>query len=386
MTNTPIQALLPAGLRDVLSPDAGHEADAVTKVMGYFGSHGFDRVKPPLIEFEDSLLDGAGAATASQSFRVMDPMSQKMMGVRADITPQVARIAAARLGSTPRPLRLAYAGEVLRVKGNQLNPERQYCQVGLELIGSSAVAADAEILTLAAGALELLGVPGISVDLTLPTLVPTLLATSEGAGPGTGGLDLTHLREALNHKDAAGVRELGGPVAEILLALLDAAGPLDRGLARLNALTLPPQAAALRDELVQVVAQVRATTPHLTLTIDPVENLGFEYHRGVSFTLFSRHGGGELGRGGRYVSGGGEAATGASLFMDAVLSVAPKPDVKPKVYVPLRADPEKAKALREQGWVTVAGLETVADIAVEARRLGCNYILRPDGDDTPTAV
>ena len=381
MTNTPIQALLPAGLRDVLFPDAGHEADAVTKVMGYFGLHGYDRVKPPLIEFEDSLLDGAGAATASQSFRVMDPMSQKMMGVRADITPQVARIAAARLASAPRPLRLAYAGEVLRVKGNQLNPERQYCQVGLELIGPSVVAADAEVLTLAAGALELLGVPGISVDLTLPTLVPAVLASADLPRDS-----LVHLREALNHKDAAGVKEWGGSVADILLALLEAAGPLDRGLARLNALTLPPEAAALREQLMQVVAQVRILAPHLTLTVDPVENLGFEYHKGVSFTLFSRLGGGELGRGGRYVSGGGEAATGASLFMDAVLAVADKPVSVRRVYVPLGGDPAKAAALRSQGWVTVSGLEPLADSVSEARRLGCSHVLRPDGDGSPSAV
>ena len=81
---------------------------------------GYQRVKPPLLEFEDSLLAGSGAAVAEQTFRLMDPDSQRMMGLRADTTPQVARIATTRLAGAPRPLRLSYAGQCLRVRGSQL--------------------------------------------------------------------------------------------------------------------------------------------------------------------------------------------------------------------------------------------------------------------------
>src|SRR5271167_5176404 len=134
----PNPALLPAGLRDLLPPDAETEASAVEALMNVFASHGYQRVKPPLLEFEDSLFAGAGAATADQTFRLMDPESQRMMGLRADTTPQVARIASTRLAAAPRPLRLCYAGQCLLVRGSQLAPDRQITQAGIELIGTDS--------------------------------------------------------------------------------------------------------------------------------------------------------------------------------------------------------------------------------------------------------
>src|SRR5215472_7060969 len=173
------RALLPAGLRDVLPPEADQEADVVHRLKAVCAQHGYARVKPPLVEFEDSLLAGAGAAMGPSTFRLMDPVSQRMLGLRADMTLQIARIAATRLRRLPRPLRLSYAGQVLRVKGDDLRPERQIGQVGAELIGSEAPAADAEAILLAAAALEAIGVPNLTVDLSSPRLVPAVIATAD---------------------------------------------------------------------------------------------------------------------------------------------------------------------------------------------------------------
>ena len=177
----PNPALLPAGLRDLLPPDAETEAASVEAVMAVFASHGYARVKPPLLEFEDSLLGGSGAAVADQSFRVMDPDSHRMMALRADMTPQVARIASTRLASTPRPLRLSYAGQCVRVRG-QRDADRQVPQAGIELIGHDSAAADAEVILVGAEALMTLGLKRLSFDLTLPALAPAMLdeASFEG--------------------------------------------------------------------------------------------------------------------------------------------------------------------------------------------------------------
>ena len=126
------KALLPDGLRDGLPPDAGHETVVYTRLLDVFAGRGYERVEPPLVEFEDTLLEGAGGALALSTFRLMDPVTQRMMGVRADMTPQVARIATTRLRKTGRPLRLCYGGSVLRVRGNQLQPERGFRQAGVE--------------------------------------------------------------------------------------------------------------------------------------------------------------------------------------------------------------------------------------------------------------
>lgn len=366
------RALLPAGLRDILPLDAEHEAAVVGRLMAQFAAHGYERVKPPLIEFEDTLLAATGAATASSSFRVMDPMTQRMMGVRADMTPQVARIAVTRLAGAPRPLRLSYSGQVLRVKGSQLRPERQFAQAGIELIGPDSAAADAEVAVLAADALVALGVTGVSIDLSLPNLVPAVLDE----------LKLTagdSLRGSLDHKDAAAVAAMGGPAAPILSALLSSVGPADRALSILAGLALPPAAAAIRDRLAQLVALIRAAAPGIVLTIDPVENRGFEYHTGIAFTLFGRNLSGELGRGGRYLAGGVEPAAGATLFMDTVLAVLPAAEAPQRVFVPAGTAVDRVRALRAEGWVTVAGLEPVADVAAEAKRLGCGHVLTADG-------
>src|SRR3712207_6204015 len=110
MDDLPHRALLPAGFNDGLPPDAAHEAATVGRMLAVLASHGYDRVSPPLVEFEATLLAGMGAAMAGQTFRLMDPVSQRMLGLRADMTLQVARIAASRLAHAPRPLRLCYAG------------------------------------------------------------------------------------------------------------------------------------------------------------------------------------------------------------------------------------------------------------------------------------
>lgn len=366
------RALLPAGLRDILPLDAEHEANVVGHLMAHFAAQGYERVKPPLIEFEETLLSGAGAATASHCFRVMDPMTQRMMGVRADMTPQVARIAVTRLAGAARPLRLSYGGQVLRVKGSQLRPERQFGQAGIELIGPDSAAADAEVAVLAAEALSELGVNGVSIDLSVPTLVPTMLAE----------LNLNaeeSLRGSLDHKDAAAVTAMGGPAAPLLSALLSSVGPADRALSILDGLDLPPAAAAIRARLAEVVALIRAAAPEIVLTVDPVENRGFEYHTGIAFTLFGRSLSGEVGRGGRYLAGGVEPATGASLFMDTVLAGLPGANPPRRVFVPAGTPRAWAQALRAQGWVTVAGLEAAADEAAEATRLGCGHRLTAAG-------
>ena len=110
MNESPDRGLLPAGLEDLLPPDSAFEAGVMERLLACFGGYGYERVKPPLVEFEENLLKGSGAATASEIFRLMDPVSQRMMGVRADMTMQVARIAQTRLARAPRPLRLSYAG------------------------------------------------------------------------------------------------------------------------------------------------------------------------------------------------------------------------------------------------------------------------------------
>jgi ATP phosphoribosyltransferase regulatory subunit len=373
----PNPALLPAGLRDLLPPDAETEASAVEALMTVFAAHGYQRVKPPLLEFEDSLLAGSGVAVADQTFRLMDPDSQRMMGLRADTTPQVARIATTRLGSAPRPLRLSYAGQCLRVRGSQLAPDRQVAQAGVELIGHDSPEADAETVVVAAEALAAVGLTRVSFDLTLPMLVPSLLD-----GAGFTGPDRVALSRALDRKDAAAVSRHGGGLAPVLTDLLMAAGPADRALEALAAAALPGLAGALAERVAETVAAIRKAAPTLRLTVDPVEFRGFRYETGVSVTVYAPGRHEELGRGGRYICGENEPATGLTLYPDAILRVAPPRKARPRVFIPSGVESPEVAGLRTAGFATVAALAAVADDMAEARRLGCSHILR-DGRVAP---
>ena len=359
--------LLPAGLGDGLPPEAGFEAAMVERLVASFARWGYERVKPPLIEFEDSLLAGPGEAMAAHTFRLMDPVSQRMMGLRADMTPQVGRIAASRLQNMPRPLRLSYAGQVLRMKGEQMRPERQLGQVGVELIGAEGPAADAEVVLLAVEALTALGVPGLAVDLNVPRLAPSILQDQ----PPQRRADLI---AALDRKDTAKVAELAGDQARLLQGLLRSVGPVETALPVLESLALPSQGAEVRANLAATIALIRKSAPDLTLTIDATDHRGFEYHNGIAFTLLGRGVRGEFGRGGHYVNHAGEAATGFSLYLDTLLNTLPMPAGPKRVFVPFGAEAAAALKLREEGWVTVQGLQ-VADAKAEAKRLRCSHFL-----------
>ncbi|WP_376094662.1 ATP phosphoribosyltransferase regulatory subunit [Roseomonas sp. CCTCC AB2023176] len=362
-------ALLPAGLADLLPPAAAREAALVEAMMATFAGHGYERVKPPLLEFEEGLLAGSGAAVADQTFRLMDPVSQRMMGLRADITPQVARIAATRLRNAPRPLRLSYAGQVLRVRGTPLAPSRQIPQAGIEVVGVDSAEADAEVASVAVEALAALGITDVALDITLPQMSPALLDAAGLAGEARG-----RLARALDRKDAGSVARLAeqaGPPAVFLPGLLAAAGPADGALAALRNVALPEAARAIADNAAEVVAAIRRRVPDLRITLDPVEFRGLQYHVGVAFTLYGPGRTGELARGGRYLSGE-EPATGMTLYPDAAMRAAPPAPEPRRVFLPFGADATTAATLRGAGDVTIAALSP----ADTAAGLLCTHELR----------
>ena len=197
-----MKTLLPSGCYDFLPPYARQESEISGKLLSIFEQFGYEQVSPPLIEYSDNLLSGRGNSLSSQIFRVMDSASNKVMGIRADITMQVARIARTRLAHAPRPLRLCYNGLIMRMNGEQLNPNRQLHQAGIELIGASSAQADAEVIIVAAEALKKVGIKKISIDLNLAEIVPSLLATEK--------LEEEQARDllaAIAHKDVAALRD-----------------------------------------------------------------------------------------------------------------------------------------------------------------------------------
>lgn len=360
--------LLPEGLGDALPQEAAAISRAMRAVLDAMDAQGYDRVRPPLVEFEHAMAQRMDGISPRRMIRFTDPASLRTLAVRSDMTVQVGRIAATALADAPRPLRLCYAGEVATISADPLDPARQRLQLGAELIGSDGVAAACEAVELAVEALAAAGVTGLSVDFTLPDLVDTLAVSALPLAPER----VDAVRHRLDMKDAGGLGELGG---ESYLPLLYAAGPIDEAVERLAAIdaggALASRIAALREIAAGLAGRAR-------VTLDPTERHGFEYQSWLGFTLFAEGVRGTLGRGGTYIiHGSEEPAVGFSLFMAPLLeALGGAQEKRDALFLPLGHDPEAARRLRAVGWRTIAAVEG----SENPRSLGCTHRLA--GKDT----
>lgn len=356
--------LLPEGLADALPAEAAAISRAMRAVLDAMDAHGYDRVRPPLVEFEHALAQRMDGISPRRMIRFTDPASLRTLALRSDMTVQVGRMAATVLAAAPRPLRLCYAGEVAVIQADQLDPARQRLQMGAELIGSDNVAAAAEIVELAVECLEGAGLTDISVDFTLPDLVDTL-AVSALPLPAER---IDAVRRELDMKDAGGLTEAGGAG---YLPLLYAAGPVEEAISRLAEIdaggVLESRLAAVRDISRELTGRAR-------ITLDPTERHGFEYQSWLGFTLYAEGGRGTLGRGGAYIiHGTEEPAVGFSLYMEPLLeALGSAQDEHDVLFLPRGHDREAARRLRAIGW------RTVAEVSGEEtpRALGCSHMLR----------
>jgi len=370
MTKIP-PGLLPEGLSDRLPPQAEASARLVRNVLDTVSSHGYQRAMPPLAEFEQTLVARLQSARAQDLLRVVDPVSQRMLALRPDMTAQIGRIAATRLGQAARPLRLCYAGPVIKLRSNQLRPEREMTQVGAELIGTDSVAAAVEIVTVAIEALEVAGLSGITVDFTLPDLIDTLAAKELPLATD----DIPAVRAALDAKDAGALVALGERAAAYL-PLIEATGPFHAAMDKLEALDA---VGALKSRTEALRAIAKPIGWDITLTLDPTERHGFEYQTWFGFSLFAEGFVGEVGRGGTYMiahpDGRQEPAIGFSLYPDPLIDAGLGSKPVKRLFLPVGHDSARAAELRKTGWRTVAALSESDD----GIALGCSHVL--DGNE-----
>lgn len=370
-------ALLPAGLQDVLYPQAQNDAKASEIIMDCLAAFGYNRVQPPLVEFEESLLgDRLGAALSDKTFRLLDPLSHKMMALRADMTAQIARISGSRLAHMPRPLRLSYCGSVMRVVPDVLNPERQMVQAGAELIGSSDALASAEMVSLGVKALNLAGISGLTVDIGIPHLFDVIV--------GDCAPEIHEaLGEALRLRDSDMLASIAHDKAVLLAELLNASGQSRDAIADLLP-KLSDEAAEMVKIVLHVESVVHEIWPDLPITLDLLDRRDGDYHKGLNFAIFSKGLQGEIARGGAYQTGFGEEATGLSIYMERVLRALPGTNRPASIYVAATAGLATAMALVARGRHVVMG-SMGADGVAEAKKMGCEFmVLQADG--MPVAV
>ena len=361
--------LLPEGFRDSLPELATKENKVNSTFIKLMQKNGFLLVKPPLLEFESSLFFLLDDNEEANSFRVLDPISQKMMGIRSDITVQIARISCGSLIELPRPLKLCYSGEVLRVNNNSLNLSRQATQIGSEIIGIDQNECENEIISLMIESLKLLKIKKFFISFTMPTLVPAIVKDFK-----LSKSDLEFVKSKYNNKNSEGLEKISNQLKTISNVLIDCVGDATLNLKKLRTIKFTKNIKNEIQSFIKITSRIIKDFPNLEIFIDPLEIDESNYHTGIAFKVFSANLK-ELFSGGNYrVSN--ESCIGFSGFTESLLSesLITKSLIK-KILVPKYTDSELKKNLQKKGFFTFQAIKKFnkQQIKIEAIKQDCNY-------------
>lgn len=317
--------MLPEGVEEALPPLSWQMETLRRKLLDYYRKQGYELILPPLIEHLDTLLTGTAQGLERQTFKLTDPASGRLLGLRADMTPQAARIAARRYADQP-VVRLCYLGSVLRTEPDNLGGSRSPRQVGCEIFGLPDLEGDLEVLELMLKTLRLAGVRTAHLDLGHVAIYRALIAKS-----GLDADDEAALFEILQRKshpdldEFARSRKLRSRTVGAVAELMNLNGDVDViARARETLKSCGTAVAQALDELERTVSELRRASPRAAIHIDLAELRGYRYHTGMVFAAFVPGHGREIARGGRYDGVGAEfgasrPATGFSADLNELL-------------------------------------------------------------------
>lgn len=365
--------LLPEAIEDVLPPEAARVEALRRVLLDHVRARGYRLVQPPLVEYLESLLTGTGRDLDLLTFKTVDAMSGRLLGMRADTTPQVARIDAHVLNEAGIT-RLCYAGSIVRTAVTSPGDTREALQLGAELYGHAGITADIEVMQLLLSVLDATGIGALHLDLGHVGVYRALAHAAGLSGSGEG--DDTELFVALRDKDAPSVHELTAMLSATpraaLRALASLYGPADVTLAAARA-TLPPlpDVTAALDALAAMVTAAGIDAIH----VDLADLRGYHYYNGATFSVFAERGSGavvDCGRGGRYDGvgrsfGRARPATGFSLDLRRLAALAPANNGTDLIEAPADADPALAAAIAA---LRARGLAVVIVLPGESAMLG----------------
>jgi len=380
--------LLPEGIEELLPEQARQLEQLRRELLDLYSSWGYELIIPPFIEYLDSLLTGTGHDLDLQTFKLIDQLSGRLLGLRADMTPQAARIDAHRL-QRETPTRLCYLGTVLHTRPDGFAGSRSLMQVGAELFGHAGPESDVEILELMVATLAFTGIEDLYLDLGHVGIYRGLAADA--------GLDEDQealLFDALQRKAIPEINEflrqldhLSTVQRERLAALaslnggaevLERAGALLQGSGDAAQLAL--------DNLVRIAALAQRRLPGVTLHFDLAELRGYQFHTGVVFAAFVADRGQEIARGGRYddigkVFGRARPATGFSADLRSLMRLGARQPAAAAAAIAAPAEDDAALADRIRT-LRAAGERVIQQLPGQAGSLaemGCNRVLRWNG-------
>lgn len=368
--------LLPEFIEDVLPAEAARVEQLRRQLLDLFKVHGYQYVIPPTLEYLESLITGTGSDLDLATFKVVDQLTGRLMGIRADMTPQAARIDAHMLNQQGIS-RLCYAGTVLRTKPDGLARTREPLQLGAELFGHAGIESDIEIQRLMIKALQLLGLQDLNIDFSHVAIFEALVLASNIDE------DLEEsLYAALQSKDKAQVAALGANLdaayRQAFIDLTDLNGDVSILEKAANLLPKLP-------EIAQALANLSAVASKLSdlkvsISFDLGELRGYHYHSGVVFAAYARGYTGPVALGGRYdevgiAFGRARPATGFSLDLRGIVSAFVPAHLPKSILAPEGNEKEllsKIEALRADGLLVI---QVLPNSEVNLAELNCDSAL-----------
>lgn len=369
---------LPTGVRDFLPRATARRRAIAERLLEQFERHGYQRIITPMFEHADVLERGLGEDARAAAIRFVEPTTGEVVALRPDITPQVARIAATRMGDIDGPLRLCYEGGVTRMASGPRG-QREILQAGVELIDAGSPEGDAEAIAVAAAALATTGIEEVRLDIGHVALARHAL------GAVTDPAQRAEVRSLLAMKDRAGVAAAArtgvpGAARALLEALPTLFGAPKAVIARARALRLPGPTRKALDTLETVLEMTRDVLEHelhASITVDLGEVRGFEYYTGMRFAGYARGAGDAVLRGGRYdelVARYGRAAraTGFAVDVEAIAqaqwAVGVRAPVIPAAVLVSATGDRRREAARIAAALRAAGHRAAVDLGKRRAR------------------
>lgn len=375
--------LLPEGISEALPEEAAHLERLRRNLLDTFACWGYQLVIPPFVDFLDSLLTGSGHDLDLQTFKLTDQLSGEMLGVRADMTPQVARIDAHNL-KHEWPTRLCYVGTTLHTMGDPLEKTRSPMQIGAELYGHAGIESDYEVIQLMLEMLAISGIQNVHLDMGHVGVYRALVEHA-----GLNKQQETELFDVLQRKARTELAELieGFAISAHFKDIFNALPKLNGGIdilskaAQLLDIGNGDIQTALQD--LQVIAEkLQRDYPSLTVSFDLAELRGYHYHTGLVFAAFVPSIGREIARGGRYdnigaVFGRARPATGFSADLKVLAGLLTGEDEAPvqSIFAPAVEDCELSRTVRD---LRASGVRVIRQLPGQTggpEQLGCNAVL-----------
>ena len=382
--------LLPEGIDEILPEEAKYLEGLRSKLLDLFACWGYDLVIPPFIDFLDSLLTGSGHDLDLQTFKLTDQMSGEMLGVRADMTPQVARIDAHNL-KHEWPTRLCYVGTILHTRGDPLQKTRSPMQIGAELYGHAGKESDVEVIRLMLEMLAITGLTNVHLDLGHVGIYRALSRQAKLTEVQESELfDVLQRKARPELQGLLETYDIDADLKAMLLKLPELNGGKDTiSKARSILAKANDEVKNALLDLESIAEKLTSYLPWLPISFDLAELRGYHYHTGIVFAAFVPSIGREIARGGRYDNIGGvfgraRPATGFSSDLKLLSSLSKQVSQAPRrelIFAPFANDSvlnEKIRDLRAQQQAVVQQLPGQTG---GAKELGCTSILVQDNQN-----